>query len=542
VRSICVLLLALPAFAQGVDEELLARHSITPDRESIARYLGYMFPEAELKARIDFLIERLGDEDAGLRDAAMRELVGLHAAPLTALKRAQESASPEVRKIAGELIRRAESELDPRLLYVVFRTIRTKKLGGLTAEIVHAIPLASDYYVRREAEDALFATVGPGDLEFLLRAARDDAVETRVVALRALRRIDAAAARRLLVPALQDDSPEARIAAARELAELEDRRALPVLVELLSAADESVRFRAAWTLRAIAGKSFQFSAHGAPPSRAAAVAKWRTWLATEAKAVEWTTPIRGTGAKLGRTLVALYSKDRVVEFDSTGTLVWEKTGLQKPWAIHGLPNGHRLVSLYNEHRIVEFDASGTQIWKSAKLPGMVSSICGLRNGNILAATGHKNDTIIEISREKRDVVWTLVVPGRPICVQQLPNANLLVTLQQGNEVVEIDRSGRRLATIKGLKSPYSASRLDNGNTLVADNGARRIVEFDSEGRQVWEFKRKNDQGMQWCYTAARLRDGTTLYGDNVGLKRIDPSGEVVWQYKAANAYLYFHHY
>ncbi|MHC4848580.1 MAG: HEAT repeat domain-containing protein [Planctomycetota bacterium] len=537
-----VLILAVAALAQTPDEKLLAKHAMQPTRASIARFLRYMFPGPKLRARIDYLVERLDDRDAAIRDAAMRELIGLHSAPLVALKRAATSRNPEVRKITRELIVRAEAELNPRLLFVVFRTIRREKMTGLTPEILNAIPLASDFYVRKEAERALLETARPDDLEHLLAAARDPAPDTRVVALRALRQLDTDAAKGALLPALQDRSSVVRAAAARELAELRDRRSLAALVELLSAAEEPVRFRAAWTLRAISGKSFKFAANADPAKRAVAVAAWQKWLATEGKTVEWITPIRSSSVLLGRTLIALYSKNKVIELDGGGSVIWEQPNLPNPWAVHGLPNGHRLISLYSQHKIVEFDASGTKIWESKKMPGLVSSLCGLQNGNILAAMGYSDNRIIEVSREKNEIVWQLKVPGRPVCAVELPGGNLLVTLNQSNEVVEIDRQGRRTWGVRGLKQPYSASRLANGNTLVADYGNRRIVEFDLDGRQVWEFKGKASQGMQWVYTAARLADGSTLYGDNGGLNRIDAAGQQTWKFSAKNAYLYFHRY
>ena len=546
MRAAAVLLLLASVLpAQSSDESILARQGIRPDRESIGRYLRLMFPDEKMRARIDRLVELLGDPAAEVRDGAMRELVLLQAAPLAALREARGHENPEVRRFARLLVERAQGDLDPQLLYAVFRTIREQRITGLASEVLNALTLSNDFYFREEARRTLLETLRPEDRAIILRAAGAGPPEVRAAAFTALRSLSPADAPEVLVPALADPSEETRVAAARELAELGDRRALPALVDLLDAGDARARLQAHATLRAVAGKSFGYIVNAGRDKRAAPVRAWRAWVESEGATVEWKTPLRFGRPMLGRTLVALYSQNKVVEFDSTGGVTWEVEGLANPWAVHGMPNGHRLITLYSAQTIVEYDASGKRVWESERMGGNVGSVWATKAGRILVALGYTNNRIVEIDRASKKIVWELVVPGRPVCAVELENGNFLLTLSQSNEVVEIDRTGKRLWAVGGLKNPYSANRLPNGHTLVADHGAQRIVEFDVAKNVVWEFKGPDGQGkagLQWAYTAARLPDGTTLYGDNMGLKRIDGKGRVVWKYDAPNAYVYFHRY
>jgi len=538
-----VLLLVAVAAAQSPDDALLARHDIKPEAESIRRFLRIKFPDAELRTRIDELVAGLGDPAPEIRARARRELLKLDSAPLAALRRATEDASPEVRRSAYQLIERAQAELDPGLLFAVMRAIRHHKIEGLAGEVLDAIPLSSDRYFVEEARRTLVATARPADLPLLRKSLQSESAEIRAVAVSVIRFVAPDEADAVFVAALEDESPTVRFAAARELADLGDRRCLAPLVELVGSPEAGLRLRAQATLHWISGRDASPVAAGAK-DRGAIAAAWRAWLENEGAAATWKTPVREELALVGRTLIALYSKNRVVELDSEGRVVWEKDGLKNPWAVHGAPNGHRFIALYSDQQIIEFDASGNQVWESGKLGGNVTSLWLTRSGRVLASMGYQNDRLLEIDRATKQVVWELQVPGRPVCASELPNGNLLVTLNGTNEVVEIQRSGRRVWSVGGLNQPYSAVRLPNGNTLVADYGGRRIVEFDSSGAKVWDFQGGGGAGnpTQWLYTVARLSDGTTMYGDNQGLKRIDRAGQVVWQYDAPNAYLYFHRY
>ena len=121
---------------------------------------------------------------------------------------------------------------------------------------------------------------------------------------------------------LHHESPRVRIAAARMLADLGDRAALPVLIELLTSDDIDLRIAGVRTLRGLTGKKFKFVAYDTPAARQKAVAAWKAWLAGEGAEAELHFPVADSARLRGRTLLAVWSNDRVVEIDDAGKVTW----------------------------------------------------------------------------------------------------------------------------------------------------------------------------------------------------------------------------
>jgi hypothetical protein len=66
----------------------------------------------------------------------------------------------------------------------------------------------------------------------------------------------------------------------------------------------------------------------------------------------------------GNVLVPEHDRNRVVEFDPKGKVVWE-AAIQGPIAAVRLPNGHTLVTFMTKHQGVELDRSGKVVWEYA---------------------------------------------------------------------------------------------------------------------------------------------------------------------------------
>jgi len=538
MRKVGILLLLCAGAATGItpDERTLARQGIEPTSKSLRRYLRALKPDEATTERIERLIRRLGSGDPAARDHAMRELMRLGSAPAAALERAVHAEEPEVRRWAIVLLESAEGRRTAEVLYSVFRVIRAREILGMTAEILNVIPLADDTHVRRAAIAALIATARAEDLPMLLESATRGEPETRMACFSAIRKLSGDKAKPVLREALRSSAARVRFAAAFELANLGDRTALPVLVELLDAEDEWIRYRAANTLRSIAGRTLGYSAGRTRDKRAPATRKWRDWLAGEGARIQWQTPLKWFAIERERTLVAVYSGGKVIELDDDGKEVWSVKGLRNPWAVRGLPDGHRLISLYSDKVVYEYDERGERIWESNRLPGNISGVDRLPNGNILVALGTTNGQLMEISREKK-IVWKLTLKGRPVSARVLRNGNILVALHDGGAVVEVDREGRVQWRVKNLKQPYSAERLPNGNVLVASYGGQRIAEFDRDGALVWEKR-----SLPGLYTAKRLPDGSTLYADKASVVRCNANGDITWRKPIPGNYLYIDRY
>lgn len=82
-----------------------------------------------------------------------------------------------------------------------------------------------------------------------------------------------------LVKATSDPVPAVRYEAAGALLEMRDPRGLPVLIDGLEDPDARLRAKCLAVLAERTGQRFGFEADGSVEDRAAAVRRWRAWLA-----------------------------------------------------------------------------------------------------------------------------------------------------------------------------------------------------------------------------------------------------------------------
>ncbi len=115
----------------------------------------------------------------------------------------------------------------------------------------------------------------------------------------------------------------------------------------------------------------------------------------------------------GNTLIVKGGFD-VIEVDSYGNIVWEKTGLNLPMDAERLDNGNTLITEYNGSRVIEVDINGDIIWEKTGL-NSPNDAERLENGNTLIAetNGHR---VIEVDING-NIVWEYIV-GAPFDVER----------------------------------------------------------------------------------------------------------------------------
>ena len=525
MRVIAVLLFCLTiAQAQERELALLREQGLRPDTESLRTYLHALHPDENTRRLAAALVARLGEKTSFRRDEATLRLAALRTAAVSELKRVADSDDPEVRRLARQLLRRTLRSVRRDVLLAVLRTVKRRRLPGLVDDLLGVAPLAVDLYVLAEVEDAVKASARPGDLARLragLGADDHDARATAVFGLGAVLDTDALGELRDL---LGNEVERVRLAAAWALADRDDRTGLATFGALLDAKDVRVRTRAARALRHISGKTFGYSPHADAPQRAGTVAAWRAWLAAHQETVSWERPVAPGPTPLGRTLISIFRKNRVIEVDAQGHILWETLSVKNPWFVQGLPNGHRLVVAYGSKSVVEFDAEGKEIWRRDNLPGFVASIQRLANGNTLIAMWGP-DRVVEM-RPDGSYAWELQIGGHPTAATLLANGRILVALGQKKKVVEIDRSGKVLWEIEGLRNPWSAQRLPTGNTLICDLGQSQVHEYDPDGHVVWSCT------VEQSYGAQRLPNGKTLLADRAGVRELGADGSLHWLFRS----------
>jgi hypothetical protein len=69
----------------------------------------------------------------------------------------------------------------------------------------------------------------------------------------------------------------------------------------------------------------------------------------------------------GNTLVTEHVGGNVTEFDNTGAVVWQKSGLFAPTDAERHDNGNTLIAVNGAHRIIETDPDGKIIWQMTDL-------------------------------------------------------------------------------------------------------------------------------------------------------------------------------
>jgi hypothetical protein len=158
--------------------------------------------------------------------------------------------------------------------------------------------------------------------------------------------------------------------------------------------------------------------------------------------------------------------------------------------------------------------------------------------------------LVEVNM-KGEIIWEYDIPkalsqytNPGFSVEVLPNDNVLFVLPK-NGVYEINRQGETVWSFVDSKVSHDADRLANGNTLVAfgayDTAAdSQVREIDPSGKVVWswkaidhfntaEYTSINAEG--WTHTNAveRLADGNTMISlRNFNfIVEVDNNGDVV---------------
>lgn len=185
---------------------------------------------------------------------------------------------------------------------------------------------------------------------------------------------------------------------------------------------------------------------------------------------------------------------------------------------------------YGGNRIFLVDADGKITWQQeANRP---QDVWVLSNGNILFS--HVRGAI-EMTPEK-EVVWKYEVPetSEVHACQPLPDGRVLVAESGPMQILEVDRDGKVVKTVKlqtNEKNTHmqmrGARKLANGHYLVGQYTDGVVREYDADGKIVSERKHEH------AFAGIRLPNGHTLYprGDAHCLEECDADGKVVWEIK-----------
>lgn len=230
--------------------------------------------------------------------------------------------------------------------------------------------------------------------------------------------------------------------------------------------------------------------------------------------------------------------DEVKEFDSNKNVVFQYTRAEESMELGTavrLQNGSTMITESGEEpRIVEIDTNG-EVIKSVPLAPETDNVHmqtrmarKLKNGNYLVP--HLLAFAVKEYTSEGEIVKTFSTDfeafgGReaktwPFTAIRLANENTLVTLTNGNRVIEIDSDGKIVWMIENsdfdgnpLTDPCGAQRLANGNTVIASYGAKdgvKLLEVNHDKKIIWNYSGHNVHHFQILTTNGKPLKGTPL--------------------------------
>jgi hypothetical protein len=277
----------------------------------------------------------------------------------------------------------------------------------------------------------------------------------------------------------------------------------------------------------------------------------------------------------GNVLIADQFNNRVIETTPSGKIVWS-FGLGpndfSPRSIIGVNDSQR-IGVFTlmagtgtpagvvtnapdgapDNRVMIVNPAGHIVWQYGQFgvagdgPNELDTpvqATFLPNADVLI-TDQANNRIIEVNPFKK-IVWSY--PGSntndsdqlngPNSAELLENGHILIADQGNNRAIEVSRHDVILKTFTvggTMVTCAFASRLPNGDTLLTDSGNARIVEVDENDGVVWKYFTNMDPLSILAplpTRAVRLRDGDTLISDqfNNRVIRVNMAMQIVMSY------------
>ena len=233
----------------------------------------------------------------------------------------------------------------------------------------------------------------------------------------------------------------------------------------------------------------------------------------------------------GNTLITELGNNRVIEVNSNGTIVWQKTGLNTPVDAERLPNGNTLITELGNNRVIEVDTGGDIVWEYTGGLNTPFDAERLANGNTLITDAY-NFRVIEVT-SNGTIVWEKNSSAQISDAERLANGNTLIAEWFDNIIIEVDSSGEVVWEFT-VDVPIDVERLANGNTLITQYyyyDYNLVLEVDSGGNTIWLYNTSAS-----VYDAERLANGNTLIADleHNSVIEVDSSGTIVWQKTGLN--------
>ena len=218
-----------------------------------------------------------------------------------------------------------------------------------------------------------------------------------------------------------------------------------------------------------------------------------------------------------------------------------------------LKNGNILICWADEVREYNKKKEVILKYKRSEEHMELGTAVRLSNGNTMITESGTQPRIVEINK-KGEVIKSIPLQPETDNVhmqtrmaRKLKNGNYLVPHLLAFAVKEYQPDGTIVKTFStdytafgGREAktwPFTAIRIKNGNTLVTLTNGNRVVELDADGEIIWQIDNSIFDGnplVDPC-GAQRLPNGNTViasYGAQNGIKlfEVDKNKNIVWTY------------
>lgn len=235
-----------------------------------------------------------------------------------------------------------------------------------------------------------------------------------------------------------------------------------------------------------------------------------------------------------------------------GEIVWDS---KKPGARDGyvLKNGNILICWADEVREYNKKKEVILTYVKSEETMELGTAVRLSNGNTMITESGIYPRIVEINKKGKIVKSTPLLPEtdnihmQTRMARKLKNGNYLVPHLLAFAVKEYEPNGTVVNTFStnykkfgGKKAktwPFTAIRSRNGNTLITLTNGNRVVELNPEGEIIWEINNSlyGENPLVDPCGAQRLPNGNTViasYGAQKGIKifEVDSNKNIVWTY------------
>lgn len=527
----------LPSLSEA-DLLVLREEGFPTDGPGLIEVLRQKILGPEELARMERLVDQLGDEEFQKREEATKALVRFGTRARPSLARGLASKDPEIKARCAEALRQIELGnsllIDGAAIRVLARLEKGKPDSRVDAMFLEFLRPKDNPILLEAAGEALsmLALEWTQPSQAVLEALKTRSAPERFPVLLALLKTGKRFAVDLARAELERSEPESRVWAALALClSGADPAAFGLVIEHMNLLDGPAFFLAedvGYRLGEPTSPEPEPVLSGT--DREKRVKLWKDWWAKRKdQPLVLREPLTPAGPG-GSTTVLMLDLGKIVDLDDKKKPRWQINELEFPLDAQLLPGPRVLVAEHNANRITERDTKGRILWAKGFDEPLAAQ--RLASGTTVIAS---RLAITEVDLNGQDLItWLPKNDERIMKMQRRSDGFTAVVLQSNDEhessrLVWLDRAYRERASflVQVRKSGGRVDILPGNMVILPEFDNNRIAQFDIGGKVVWNAVL--DQPVACVVTPA----GTVLAncGTTRGVVEFDRKGKEIWNFQ-----------